>query len=521
MVRQKLIIIIIGTILLPIAAYVMYELSNIDENEEVIEGIYRDQLETILFSVNQYSNDVMSSFVGKIEEQYDPGSVALKQDLTALLSLSGFNAFIISPLDSVSTVKPFSYNGTPYPNFMTRIGERFIGNVSFEAFAQGQEVQQLKQYARTGYRKLEPVALVNIEEDMYQIIASVVIIQEQPYLFTGFIEPLSFVQEVMSPKMQEISQDQMVIALSREDDPGLLYSTDSLNNDIFVTSKMWLFPEFLVGVSPQNETVSQLVSKRLRNNLIAVGLLIVLLVIGFTLIIKSLNNEMRLAHTKAEFVSNVSHELRTPLSLISMFAETLMLGRVKREEKKQEYFEIIFKETHRLSNIVNRILNFSRIEANKRIYSMAPVELNSLMAEVIQDYAFHLDRNGFKYKLTKSAGEALIDGDREAIYEAVVNLVDNAVKYSNEKKELEIEVSLAGDETSIRVTDWGRGIPAEKKEHIFEKFYRGGYGDVYSTQGAGLGLSIVKHIMDAHHGRIEVESKEERGSTFELVFNLT
>jgi two-component system phosphate regulon sensor histidine kinase PhoR len=230
------------------------------------------------------------------------------------------------------------------------------------------------------------------------------------------------------------------------------------------------------------------------------------------------NREIILAQNKADFVSSVSHELRTPLALISMFAETLLLGRITKEEKKREYFEIIFNETNRLTNIVNRILSFGKIEANKRVYTMEEVDLNKLISDVIRDYTFHLEQNGFNLNVKKSETPLWIKADRDAIYEGVINLIDNAVKYSPEKKEITIEVKGNTHQAWITVKDRGIGIPKDKIDQIFDKFYRATEKDIYKAKGAGLGLTILKHIMDAHNGKIEVDSVEGNGSTFKLIF---
>jgi two-component system, OmpR family, phosphate regulon sensor histidine kinase PhoR len=264
--------------------------------------------------------------------------------------------------------------------------------------------------------------------------------------------------------------------------------------------------------------VSDLVNERMRSNLLASGLMLFLLVIGLFLIFRNLNKEMRLAQQKTDFVTNVSHELRTPLALISMFAETLMLGRAKNEEKKQEYTELIYKEASRLTTIVNRILNFAKIEANKRTYALANMDAVALLKEIMEDYSHHLRQNGFEYQLEVGEKPIYIEADKDAIYEAVVNLLDNAVKYSTDVKNLKISLLDDGQEIHIAVEDKGMGIPNQKQEAIFDKFYRVTEGDLYTVKGTGLGLAIVKHIMQAHGGDVKVKSELGQGSIFSLVF---
>jgi two-component system phosphate regulon sensor histidine kinase PhoR len=225
-----------------------------------------------------------------------------------------------------------------------------------------------------------------------------------------------------------------------------------------------------------------------------------------------------LAQTKSDFVSNVSHEIRTPLALISMFAETLMLDRVPNAEKRKEYEKIIFKETHRLTNIVNKILNFSQIEAGNRRYSFSKFDLNDLVYEITHDYEFHLERNGFTHEIKYIESTLPILADKEAIYEALVNLLDNAMKYSDDTRHISINTGMNESGVFVEISDQGIGISPNEVKQIFDKFYRVTDGDVHTRKGAGLGLSLVHHIMDAHKGDIEVESTKDYGSTFRLVF---
>jgi two-component system phosphate regulon sensor histidine kinase PhoR len=226
---------------------------------------------------------------------------------------------------------------------------------------------------------------------------------------------------------------------------------------------------------------------------------------------------MYLAQAKSEFVSNVSHEIRTPLSLISMYAETLEMNRVP-EEKKREYHHVIAAEAGRLSGIVNRILNFSRIQANKKTYQQKPIQLNDLVDSVLDSYIFHLKDKGFTYEIKKTSNLGLINGDPESITEAIMNLVDNGMKYSGQRKHISIQTGTEGKFSYVEVKDEGIGIPKKYQAEIFDQFYRAPTGDLHATKGSGLGLTLVKKTMDAHRGKIKVESALGRGSSFKLYF---
>ena len=139
----------------------------------------------------------------------------------------------------------------------------------------------------------------------------------------------------------------------------------------------------------------------------------------------------------------------------------------------------------------------------------------------MHDYSFHLEHNGFEYEFEKVDELVSIEADKETIYEALVNLMDNAIKYSQDTKFIAIRTKVRGEHALIEVQDKGIGIPKENLKQIFDKFYRVSEGNVHTVQGAGLGLSLVSSIMEAHGGHIELESKLGEGSTFRLVFKLS
>ena len=273
-----------------------------------------------------------------------------------------------------------------------------------------------------------------------------------------------------------------------------------------------------MAIKLKGETIEDLVNQRAKTNLILIIALTLILIAGAWLVFRNTKREVELAQVKSEFVSNVSHELRTPLSLISMFAETLEMGRVKSEEKKKEYYSIISQEALRLGKIVNKILSFSKMEAGKRTYNFEEVDLNEIVEQIYDSYRFHLQNNGFEFIFHRHDSPLKIKADSEALSEAIINLLDNAVKYSKDKKRVELLTGEKQESIFLEVTDLGIGIGTEDQKRIFEKFYRVSSGLVHNTKGTGLGLSLVKHIMDAHKGEVTLSSELGNGSTFRLIF---
>jgi two-component system phosphate regulon sensor histidine kinase PhoR len=158
------------------------------------------------------------------------------------------------------------------------------------------------------------------------------------------------------------------------------------------------------------------------------------------------------------------------------------------------------------------------MEAGKREYNFEEIDLNNIVNDVLDTYQFHLQNKGFKLDLVLSEKLCLINVDREAISECLINIIDNAVKYSGDKKEIQIKSVFNEERCIISVTDYGLGIKEEEQKKIFEKFYRVSSGLVHNTKGTGMGLSIVKQVIEAHSGEIEVKSKVGNGSTFTLSF---
>jgi signal transduction histidine kinase len=227
--------------------------------------------------------------------------------------------------------------------------------------------------------------------------------------------------------------------------------------------------------------------------------------------------ELRLSRLKSDFVANVSHELKTPLALIRLFAETLELGRVPSEEKARQYHSIINKESRRLTQLINNILDFSRIEAGRKEYRFVPGDVGAVVREVVDAYRFPIEQQGFALELDVADELPELEIDPEALSQALINLVNNAIKYSQEDRLIRVSARREGERVLVSVADRGIGIPRAEQKKIFEKFYRAESSLVHTTKGSGLGLALVRHIMEAHGGAVEVASVPGEGSTFTLV----
>ncbi len=274
-----------------------------------------------------------------------------------------------------------------------------------------------------------------------------------------------------------------------------------------------VFRSLTLGVKFTGTTVDAIAHGFLQTNFLILGALSLLMAGGIWLTYHNVTREMALAKLKSDFVSNVSHELRTPLALVRLFAETLEMGRVN-PDKYQEYFRIIRKESERLTALINNILDFSRIEAGKKEYDFRETDMAELVRDTLDTYRYQIEDLGFQLEVNLAGDVPPLRVDREAIARSLLNLVNNAVKYSTNERYLGVKLYRDNGEVKLEVADHGIGIPRQEQSKVFEKFYRVGDPLVHNTKGSGLGLSLVRHIVQAHGGAVSVDSSVGRGSRF-------
>jgi signal transduction histidine kinase len=242
---------------------------------------------------------------------------------------------------------------------------------------------------------------------------------------------------------------------------------------------------------------------------------------GTYLLWRDMRRDYRSAELRAQFVSNVSHELKTPLTSIRMFAEALALKRPRAEAEKSDYLRTIVSETERLSRLINNVLDFSKIEQGKRTYRMESVSLENVVKNTARTMAYPLEQQGFRLRLSVKEKLPEIRADSDALEQALLNLLHNAVKYSGDSRDIELRIRRREDCFAIEVEDHGIGIGPNEKENICNKYYRTDAAVNSRTSGAGLGLSIVNHIVKAHQGRLEIESELGHGSVFSIIIPLS
>jgi len=221
---------------------------------------------------------------------------------------------------------------------------------------------------------------------------------------------------------------------------------------------------------------------------------------------------------KTEFISTVSHELRTPMSSIRGLAEVLQAGKIKDKAKQDELISLVVDESGRLSRFLHNILDFGKIERQAKTYNFQNAEIQSIVRETVKLFLYKLESDGFVLQTNLPENPLLLEIDKDAVKQALTNLIDNAIKYSSDEKDIVIQVLEKEKQVEIQVKDKGLGIPSKEREKIFEGFYRHAEASRHNPKGTGLGLKIVKHIMEAHKGEVKVVSQPSKGSTFSLIF---
>jgi two-component system, OmpR family, phosphate regulon sensor histidine kinase PhoR len=270
-------------------------------------------------------------------------------------------------------------------------------------------------------------------------------------------------------------------------------------------------------------TAEELGAKVEHQRLLEIGMVVFAVLVaiaGVGIVVSGALKERRLAALKSDFVANVSHELKTPLSLVRMFGEMLLSGRVPSDEKRRQYLQIIVGESERLTALIENVLDFAKVERGKAGYEFAPGQVEEVVARAVEVFRYRAEREGMEVHLKVQEGLPPASIDARAVELAVINLLDNAFKYAKEGGRIDVEVERAGRAVKVRVADRGPGIDPEERGRIFERFVRGrnAAGET-RVRGSGIGLALVKHIAESHGGAIQVSSpitEDARGSAFDL-----
>jgi signal transduction histidine kinase len=248
------------------------------------------------------------------------------------------------------------------------------------------------------------------------------------------------------------------------------------------------------------------------------ALAILLVAIGAMFAVHGLRKEAEAMSLRAALIANVSHELRTPLSMIRLGAETLKRSTRLKPNERADLEDSILREVVHLSHLVENVLDVARLQRSSNPFAFTPLDPAELVRSVISTYGSWISSKGFELEVDLDSGVSEQMWDREAVSRALLNLIDNAMKYSSDDRRLRIFLKEDADAVSLGVQDHGIGIAPKDVQRIFEPYYRATFSDTQTRRGAGLGLTLVHQIVKSHGGRIEVESTPGEGSVFRLIF---
>ncbi len=335
----------------------------------------------------------------------------------------------------------------------------------------------------------------------------------------------TFLPDLICTTLPKVASHNDLILRVRDDRKNVVLTEGSdapvSDQDEVVKSLAPFYPHWEFGLQGRGQNFREWARTNFIFNMSMSLVLGLILMLGIALALRIASREMKLSEMKNDFVSNVSHELRTPLASIRAFGELLRLGRFKDKAKVQEYGEFIDTEGRRLSQLINNILDFSKIESGQKTYRFEPTDLLQVVNHTLRTYEVRARHDNIEidYKEPETP-LPLISIDGNAITQAFGNLVDNAIKYNNGGDKVFVRVTMRERFAVITVSDQGMGIAKEEQTKIFDRFHRVGTGLVHDVKGSGLGLSIVQHIIQAHHGKVKVDSEPGSGSSFSIYLPL-
>jgi signal transduction histidine kinase len=271
-----------------------------------------------------------------------------------------------------------------------------------------------------------------------------------------------------------------------------------------------------VSVTDQNDSVAEGYASRRQTVAAALALIFVVVLASAFVMARSVARELAVARLQSDFVSAVSHEFRTPLTSLRQFTALLNDEEEPPSAKRRVFYQAQARATDRLERLVESLLDFGRMEAGARPYRMEAVDAGALVRDVVGDFSRDALPEGFHVELSTADGGAIVAADPEAMARALRNLLENAVKYSGDARHITVDLARRNGELAINVRDRGLGIPREEQRAIFNKFVRGSATHRLGLKGTGIGLAMVGHIVQAHGGRVTVESTPGDGSTFTI-----
>jgi signal transduction histidine kinase len=468
-----------------IATFQLYEIAREKKEEEYSLGILLDLYKKIQGGIWQINLEVYDFYVSEIE-----------LILNSRLKEGKFPEIQESFTDIQKQLSPYRQS-LIYADFLER-------NI----------IPEIKEKLSTSRGAVEvmPGRLLFTQDKDFFLVSYTTLPDFQPEkaFYAGFFWDINHLQKQILPKvLKDITKDTGL-------DLKIVNEKDELTpkESLVLTFRLYPLPWKLVVSQPEIKAIE----KTARREIFFYGVLLIvilaLMFLGAVMIVRDISRESETTRLKTEFVNNISHELKTPLTLIRLYGETLQRKENLTNGEKKECYEIITKESERLSHLINNVLDFSRIEMGRKEFDFKKGNLAEIIDDTLESYRYHLEKKGFAiYKeIDQDLTEMNFDG--EAIASVLINLLSNAIKFSLKEKEVTVKLFREDGNAVLQIVDKGIGISQNEIPKIFHRFYQSENKIVSERRGSGLGLTLVKHITEAHGGTIEVESEVGKGSRF-------
>lgn len=519
--RNHILLVGLATVLVPLMSLLAlqyWSLSELEETSTVADGVWRknylmDVSKEIKFFYRNNAEKVLNIPASSIENGVHPETFPFGK-----CSVDGAKRLFIATFDGKGGAQIYFYN--PYDQ--THIANPPADEVrTANLLVAPLRILNQEGKATSGALTIEDrdpenrVAFKPIIDNRMRVVGAAGMIIDKELFSTVYLPQT--IRNTLPRFFPDEKQESVIVTVYDEKNQAVFSTQPVKGQDDETWVYMPFYSDWRLAIRSSHLTPAQWAAWNFKLNLTLSILMTVALLSGILLALRAAQRQIRLSQMKTDFVSNVSHELRTPLASIRVFGEFLKMGRVQDEEKIREYGEYIETESRRLTQLVNNILDFSRIESGRKTYDFEPVNPSALVHSTLKTFDIQLKQRGFSVHLEEPQSPLPhVFVDSEAIAQVLINLLDNAIKYSGAAHEIEIRLERENGFVRIGVRDQGIGLSREEQQKVFEKFYRVCTGLVHESRGSGLGLSLVKHIVEAHRGRVAVESEPGRGSTFTI-----
>jgi signal transduction histidine kinase len=402
----------------------------------------------------------------------------------------------------------------------------YLESLLFVDFLATQIIPQIKEHVikehvsfNPGGDEDQPQHLLARQDDQSFLVSYKILSESQSGSRGGLCWAPEFLQAHLFPRILKQVEQETGLQVRISDERGLFPSEDKISqsSSLYLSFRSFPFPWQLEVSQPGLGNLQQTAQREVLTYGILLSLIVALLILGAVLIVRDTARERESTRLKTEFVHNVSHELKTPLTLIRLYGETLQRKKSLSDEQRDECYQIITKESERLSHLINNVLDFSRIDMGRKEFDFQKGNLAEAVRETLESYRYHLEKKGFSIKTHIDPQMPQILFDREAVSSALINLLSNAEKFSPDRKEVTVRLFEKENSAVLQVSDEGIGISPKEVEKIFTRFYRASNETAAEAKGSGLGLPLVKHIAEAHGGQVDVESVLGKGATFSII----